>query len=111
MPPRKVQPCAERPKGFALSAKALVLPVEIPDRDVGVAAVAGQALEGLRHEGRAQAVLLGDRLDHELEERMLVGGDERVVELPVHLELAVGVLVVVLVGLPAELQHGSRRSR
>ena len=30
---------------------------------------------------------------------------ERVVEVPVHLELAVGVLVVVLVRAPAELQH------
>ena len=35
-----------------------------------------------------------------------VGGDQRVVVVPVHLELAVGVLMVVLVGLPAELQHG-----
>jgi hypothetical protein len=47
-------------------------------------------------------MLLGHRLDHELEEAVLVGGGERVVELPVHLELAVGVLVVVLVRAPAE---------
>ncbi len=33
--------------------------------------------EGLRHEGGAQAVLLGDRLDHVLEEGVAVGGDER----------------------------------
>ena len=70
-----------------------------------MAAVAGQAGERLRHEGGAQAVLLGDRLDHELEEGVPVGGDQRVVEVPVHLELAVGVLVVVLVRAPAELQH------
>ena len=77
----------------------------VPDRDVDVAAVAGETGERLGHERRAQAVLLGDRLDHELEERVPVGGDERVVEVPVHLELAVGVLVVVLVRAPAELQH------
>jgi hypothetical protein len=40
-----------------------------------------------------------------LKKRVLVGGGQRVVELPVHLELAVGVLVVVLVRPPAELQH------
>ena len=44
-------------------------------------------------------------LRHELEERVPVGRDERVVEVPVHFELAVGVLVVVLVGAPAQLQH------
>ena len=71
-----------------------------------MAAVAGQVGEGLRHEGRAQAVLLGDGLDHELEERVAVGGDQRVVVQPVHLELAIGVLVVVLVRPPAELEHG-----
>ncbi len=70
-----------------------------------MAAVAGQVRERLRHEGRAQAVLLGDRLDHELEEGVPVGGGERVVVFPVHLELAVRVLMVVLVGLPAERQH------
>ena len=70
-----------------------------------VAAVAGQVRERLRHEGRAQAVLLGDRLDHELEERMTVGGLQRAVVLPVHLELAVRVLVVVLVRPPAERDH------
>ena len=36
---------------------------------------------------------------------MLVGGLQRVVILPVHLELAVRVLVVVLIRVPAELQH------
>ena len=53
-----------------------------PERDVGVAAVAGQLGEGLRHEGRAQAVLLGERLHHVLEERVPIGGDQRVVVLP-----------------------------
>ena len=71
----------------------------------GVAAVAGQVREGLRHERRAQAMLLGDRLHHELEERVPVRGDHAVVVVPVHLELAVGVLVVVLVGPPPEREH------
>ena len=51
-------------------------------------------------------MLLGDRLDHIFEERHPVGGGQRVGELPVHLELAVGVLVIVLVRRPAELEHG-----
>ncbi len=51
-------------------------------------------------------MLLGDRLDHELEEGVLVGRAQAGVVLPVHLELAVGVLVVVLVGVPAERDHG-----
>ena len=56
-------------------------------------------------------VLLGDRLGHVFEEGVLVGGLERVVILPVHLELAVRVLMVVLVRAPAELEHRNRRSR
>ena len=76
-----------------------------PQRDVHVAARAGEVGKRLRHEGRAQAVLLGDRLHHELEEGMLVSGAQRRVELPVHLELAVRVFVVVLIGLPAERDH------
>ena len=69
-------------------------------------AVAGEPLEGLRHEGRTQAVLFGDRFHHELEEGVLVGCRQHIVEGPVHLELTVRILVVVLVGLPAERQHG-----
>ena len=73
---------------------------------MGVAAVAGEVGEGLGHEGGAQPVPLGDRAHHVLEEGMPVGGDQRRVVLPVHLELAVRVLVVVLVGLPAQRLHG-----
>ncbi len=51
-------------------------------------------------------MLLGDRLHHIFEEGVPVGGLESVVELPVHLELAVGILVVVLIRAPAELEHG-----
>ncbi len=70
-----------------------------------MAAVAGEVRERLRHEGRAHAVLLGDRLRHVFEEDVAVGGQQSVVIFPVHLELAVRVLVVVLIGLPAEFQH------
>ena len=51
-------------------------------------------------------MFLGNRLDHELEKDVAVGRDKGVVVVPVHLELAVGVLMVVLVGAPAETQHG-----
>ena len=50
-------------------------------------------------------MLLGDRLHHELEERVLVGGIQRGVVFPVHLELAVRVLMIVLVWPPAERHH------
>ncbi len=76
-----------------------------PQRDVGVAAVAGQVHERLRHEGRAQSVLLRDRLDHVLEEGVLVGRPQTVVVFPVHLELAVRVLMIILVGVPAQRDH------
>ena len=36
---------------------------------------------------------------------MLVSGLQRVVKIPVHFPLAVRVLVVVLIGVPAQLQH------
>jgi hypothetical protein len=98
-------PFAERPNGIVFVGEGVGLAFHIPDGDMRVAAVAGQALEGLRHEGGAQAVLLGDGLHHELEEGMFVGGLQRVVIFPVHLELAVRILMVVLVGLPAERQH------
>ena len=50
-------------------------------------------------------MLFGDRLYHELEEGVPVRGDQRVVIVPVHFELSVGVLVVVLIGPPAECLH------
>ena len=81
-------------------------PVRIPHRHMRVAPVARQAEEGLRHEGGAEPVLLGNRLHHEFEEGVPVGRHENIVIVPVHLELAVGVLMVVLVGAPAEREHG-----
>ena len=51
-------------------------------------------------------MLLGDGLDHELEERDLVGRRQRIGEVPVDLELAIRILMVVLVGAPAEAGHG-----
>ena len=77
----------------------------VPDRDVGMATIAGQVGEGLGHKGGAQAVVLGDRFDHELEEGLAVGLNQAVAVVPVHLELAIGVLVVVLIRPPAERLH------
>ena len=70
-----------------------------------VTTVTGQVAEGFRHEGRTQTVVLGNRFYHVLEEHVLVRSSQRVVVIPVHLELAVGVLVVILVGIPAKLEH------
>jgi hypothetical protein len=70
-----------------------------------VAAIAGEMREGLGHEGGAKAVPLGDGLDHVLEKAMPISGLQDVAIEPVHLELAVRVLVVVLVRAPAERRH------
>ena len=64
---------AERPSSPFASSNRFLPPLS-PQRDVGVAAVAGQVRERLGHEGRAQAVLLGDRLHHVFEEGVPVGG-------------------------------------
>ena len=71
-----------------------------------VTAVAREIRERLRHERRAQSVLLRDRLHHELEEGVLVGSSQAIVVFPIHLELAVRVLVIVLIRAPAERDHG-----
>ena len=67
-----------------------------------MAAIAGQARERLGHEGRTQAMLFRNRLDHVLEERMAISRHQCRVIFPVHLELAVRILVIVLIGLPAQ---------
>ena len=59
-----------------------------------VGAVAGQVGKRLGHEGGQEAVLLGDGLDHPLEEGVPVGGGGTVPVEPVQLELAGGILVV-----------------
>ena len=92
---------AETPRvvaGIALEQVRLA----VPKAHVEVAAVAGEVGEGLRHEGGDQAALLRHRLDHVAVEDRPVAGRERVGEVEVLLELAVGVLVVGRVHLPAQ---------
>ena len=83
----------------------------LPQAHVEVAAVARQVGERLGHERRDQPLLLGQRLDHVAEEDGAVAGDERVVELEVLLELAVGVLVVGRVVVPAQRGDVARDRR
>jgi hypothetical protein len=64
--------------------------------------------ERLRHERGDQAALLGKRLDHVAEEDRAVAGGQRVREVEVLLELAVRVLVVVRVVVPAEVGDVAR---
>ena len=73
-----------------------------------VAAVAGQVRERLGHERRDQAALLRERLDHVAEEDRPVAGRQRVGEVEVLLELAVAVLVVGRVVVPAERRQVAR---
>ena len=70
-----------------------------------MAAIAGQMHKGLWHKGGAQSVPAGQLLDHEFEEDVAIGSDQRIVISPVHLELAIGVLVIALIRRPTELQH------
>ncbi len=83
----------------------------VPQAHVHVAAVAGQVRERLRHERRDQPALLRERLDHVAEEDRAVARDERVVEGEVLLELAVRVLVVGRVVVPAERRDVPRDVR
>ena len=50
-------------------------------------------------------MLFGNALHHELEERQLIGRGQRIIEIPVDLKLAIGILMVVLIGAPAQLNH------
>ena len=94
-------------RGVALEHVLAVL----PQAHVEVAAVAGEVAERLRHERRDDPALLGERLDHVAEEDRAVGRGERVGEVEVLLELAVRVLVVVGVVVPAEVGEVARHLR
>ena len=83
----------------------------VPERDVEVAAVAGEVAERLGHERGELAALLRHDVDHVAEEDGAVAGDERVVVGEVRLELAVRVLVVVRVVAVAELVRVARERR
>ena len=76
------------------SAKALRLPVDRVEALVRVHAGAVDPEDRLRHERGVQPVLLGDRLQRELEGDGVVGGAQRVGVLEVDLVLAGGDLVV-----------------
>ena len=76
-----------------------------------VAAVPGEVGERLGHERGDQPALLRQRLDHVAVEHSPVARGQRVVELEVLLELAVGVLVVGGVVVPPEPGHRLRDLR
>ena len=69
---------------------------------MGVHPRAVDAVDRLGHERRVQAVLLGDRLQRELEGHGVVGGAQRVRILEVDLVLALRDLVVRRLDLDAE---------
>ena len=104
-PAQEVVGDPREPHLVALVEEQVPFAVRVPHRHVGMAPVAGEVQERLRHEGGAKAMALRHRLHHEPEERVAVRGAETVGVLPVHLELAVRILVIVLVWVPAELLH------
>jgi len=67
-----------------------------------MATVAGQVRERFWHEGRAITMFFCDGLRHEFEKCMAIGGRQAIRVVPVHLELTVGVFVIVLVGVPPQ---------
>src|SRR3984893_3292710 len=76
-----------------------------------MAAAASEIDERLWHEGRTQSVLLGDRFHHVFEESVPVSRPQCAVVLPIHLELAVRILMIVLVRLPSYGGHGGTTLR
>ena len=79
----------------------------LPERHMQVGAIAGEALDRLGIKAHAAAVLLRQGGGHHLEEGVAVGGGEGIGEGPVQLELAIGILVIGLIGPPAQLLHGA----
>ena len=80
----------------------------VGERHVEMGAVAGAVGEGLGHHRRDQPLLLGVVLRHHAEEGQPVAGRERVGVLEVELELAVRILVVERVQIPAEIVDRGR---
>src|SRR5260370_16204248 len=85
--------------------KQIGLAGTVPQGDMGVAAAPGQMHKRLWHEGRAQPMLPSELLDHEFEEHVAIGGHERIVISPIHLEFAGCVLVIALIWPPAHTQN------
>ena len=104
-PAKKVAALIRQAQLFGRIGEGVLFAIQRPDRDMRVTSRTRQTLERLWHEGGAQPVLFSHRLHHEFEKAVLVGGLQHVVILPVHLVLSGRVFVVVLVGLPAQLQH------
>ena len=94
-----------QPAGVTLIPEQVCRAVLVPQAHVIMGATAGQMVERLGEERRHHPVLLGDRLHHPAEERVPVGRRQRIGVTPVDLELAVGILVIVGVGVPAQLLH------
>ena len=68
-------------------------------------AITGQMTRRFRNGSGAHAIVLGHGHDHVLEENVLVSGFQCIVIIPVHFKLAIRVLVIILVGIPAKLEH------
>lgn len=58
--------------------------------------------ERFGHEGCAETVLLCDRFDHIFEKRMTIRSNQCIGILPIHLELTIGILMIVLIRFPAQ---------
>ncbi len=91
--------------GVGLGLEQVGAGFEARQRHVEVRAAAGTVGEGLGHEGGEVAAPLGEFADHEAEEGEAVGHGQRVGVLEVGLELAVGVLVVEGIDVPAQPVH------
>ena len=50
-------------------------------------------------------MLFSNRFGHKFEKAMAVSGDQDICKFPIHLELAIGVLMVVLIRTPSQIEH------
>ena len=85
--------------------KQIILTRFIPDRHMGMAPIARKIRKRLRHKRCTQPVLLGNCLYHIFKEHVSIRCHEGIVIVPVHFKLAVGILMIVLIRSPAQLNH------
>ena len=70
-----------------------------------MAAITRQVSKRLGHKGGAHFMIFSNGFNHIFKKYMAISSLQRVVVVPVHLELTVGVLMIVLVWPPAKLDH------
>ena len=95
----------DRPISSLFMHEPVLLAGRVPNRHMRVATVSTELGEWLWHEACPQSMVFSNRLGHEFEKYMFVRRGQAIVIFPVHFELPVAVLVVILVRVPAQFEH------